>query len=45
MGIHGKGNEFVTIAEKSWPPSHAPPPGLTDCSMMATRTEGSLLSS
>ena len=25
----------MTIAEKSWPPSHAPPPGETDCSMMA----------
>ena len=35
----------MTRAEKSWPPSHAPPPGATPCSMMATLTSGCLDSS
>lgn len=26
------------MAENNWPPSHAPPPGATPCSIMATCT-------
>lgn len=33
------------IADMSCPPSHAPPPGDTDCSTMATLMSGYLLSS
>jgi hypothetical protein len=28
------------MAENSWPPSQAPPPGATPCSMMATLISG-----
>lgn len=35
----------TTIADMSWPPSQAPPPGETDCSMIAILSSGYLLSS
>mmetsp|Transcript_38369 Transcript_38369/g.95030 ORF Transcript_38369/g.95030 Transcript_38369/m.95030 type:complete len:247 (-) Transcript_38369:196-936(-) len=33
------------MADMSWPPSQAPPPGATDCSIMAILSSGYLLSS
>jgi hypothetical protein len=35
----------MTMAENSWPPSHAPPPGDTFCSMIAMRASGAILDS
>jgi len=31
------------LDEHSWPPSQAPPPGATPCSMMAILTSGAIL--
>ena len=36
--IETRGLGLTTMAEKSWPPSHAPPPGATPCSTIATCT-------
>ena len=36
----GSESTLTHMAEKSWPPSQAPPPGATPCSISATFTSG-----